>query len=218
MEFLFAMNDDLINKIKFDANGLAPAILQDYFTGRVLMLAYVNRASLEKTLETGRCWFYSRSRQTLWEKGATSGNYQYVQEIRYDCDADALLIKVKSAGPACHTGSNSCFDTVTESQPPAATAFFEMVDYLTRLLHERNVKRPEGSYSTKLFDAGTRQIAKKLGEEGVELALAAVDENDERLAEEAADLIYNLLVLLESRGISINKVGEVLQQRIQKKK
>ncbi len=140
-----------------------------------------------------------------------------MQEIRYDCDADTLLIKVKSAGPACHTGSASCFDTATESQPPPATAFFEMVDYLTRLLHERNVKRPEGSYSTKLFEAGTRQIAKKLGEEGVELALAAVDENDERLAEEAADLIYNLLVLLESRGISINKAGEVLQQRTKKK-
>jgi phosphoribosyl-ATP pyrophosphohydrolase/phosphoribosyl-AMP cyclohydrolase len=212
------MNDDLISKIKFDANGLAPTILQDYFTGRVLMLAYMNRASLEKTLETGHCWFYSRSRQALWEKGATSGNYQYVQEIRYDCDADTLLIKVKSAGPACHTGSASCFDTATESQPPTATTFFEMTDYLTRLLHERNVKRPEGSYSTKLFDAGTRQIAKKLGEEGIELALAAVDENDERFAAEAADLIYNLLVLLESRGISINKIGEVLQQRTQKKK
>lgn len=212
------MNDDLLNKIAFDANGLAPAILQDYFTGRVLMLAHMNRASLEKTLETGRCWFYSRSRQELWEKGATSGNYQYVQEIRYDCDADTLLIKVKSAGPACHTGSTSCFDTANESKPPAATTFFEMVDYLTRLLHERNVNRPEGSYSTKLFNAGTRQIAKKLGEEGVELALAAVDENDERFAEEAADLIYNLLVLLESRGLSIKNVGEVLQQRTQRKK
>jgi phosphoribosyl-ATP pyrophosphohydrolase/phosphoribosyl-AMP cyclohydrolase len=212
------MTQDLINKIHFDANGLVPAILQDYFTGRVLTLAYMNRASLEKTLETGRCWFYSRSRQTLWEKGATSGNYQYVQEIRYDCDADTLLIKVKSAGPACHTGSTSCFDTAAESQSLAATAFFEMVDYLTRLLHKRNTDRPEGSYSTQLFNAGTRQIAKKLGEEGVELALAAVDENDERLAEEAADLIYNLLVLLESRGISINKIGEVLQQRMATRK
>jgi phosphoribosyl-ATP pyrophosphohydrolase/phosphoribosyl-AMP cyclohydrolase len=207
------MNDDLLNKIKFDANGLAPAILQDYFTGRVLTLAYMNRASLKKTLETGRCWFYSRSRQELWEKGATSGNYQYVQEIRYDCDADALLIKVKSAGPACHTGSTSCFDTATESQPLPATAFFEMVDYLSRLLHARNINRPEGSYSTKLFNAGTRQIAKKLGEEGVELALAAVDENDERLADEAADLIYNLLVLLESRGISLHQIGETLRRR-----
>jgi len=207
------MNSELLATIKFDHHGLAPAILQDYYTGRVLMLAYMNQASLQKTLETGHCWFYSRRRNELWEKGATSGNYQQVQEIRYDCDADALLIQVKSAGPACHTGKHSCFDATEAPNKFGATTFFKMVDDLTQLLHERNLQRPEGSYTTKLFNAGMRQIAKKLGEEGVEVALAAIDENDERLAEEAADLIYNLLVLLEARGLSINKVGEVLQQR-----
>jgi phosphoribosyl-ATP pyrophosphohydrolase/phosphoribosyl-AMP cyclohydrolase len=216
MEFPPATNPGWIDKIKFDGNGLAPAILQDYFTGRVLTLAYMNRTSLEKTLETGHCWFFSRSRQELWEKGATSGNYQYVKEIRYDCDADALLIKVQSAGPACHTGNTSCFDTTEDSGNPVATTFFEMVDYLTQLLHERNINRPEGSYSAKLFNAGTRQIAKKLGEEGVELALAAVGEDDSRLTEEAADLIYNLLVLFEQRGLSLDKVGEVMRRRAQK--
>jgi phosphoribosyl-ATP pyrophosphohydrolase/phosphoribosyl-AMP cyclohydrolase len=212
------MNQEFVAKIKFAADGLVPAILQDHYSGRVLMLAYMNRASLEQTLETGRCWFYSRNRQELWEKGATSGNYQYVQEMRCDCDGDAILVRVKSAGPACHTGSTSCFDDSLDAQPSTATTFFEMIDHLTHLLHERNVDRPEGSYSAQLFNGGTRQIAKKLGEEGVEVALAAVNENDERLADEAADLVYNLLVLLENRGISINKVGEALQRRARKNK
>lgn len=207
------MSSELVDKVKFDANGLAPAILQDHFTGRVLMLAYMNRESLEKTLATGHCWFYSRSRRELWEKGASSGNFQYVQEIYPDCDGDTLLIRVQSAGPACHTGNVSCFDAAGSNNRTKTTLFFEMMEYLTRLLHERNLKRPEGSYTTKLFNAGTRQIAKKLGEEGVELALAAVTEEDERFAEEAADLVYNLLVLLEARGVALDKVGEVLRQR-----
>lgn len=201
----------MLDQIKFDANGLVPAILQDHFTGRVLMLAYMNRASLEKTLATGHCWFYSRSRKELWEKGATSGNFQHVEEIRQDCDSDTLLIRVKSAGPACHTGSVSCFDKKESNNN--TTAFYEMVDHLSHLLHERNLQRPEGSYTTKLFNAGVRQIAKKLGEEGVELALASVAEDDERFAEEAADLVYNLLVLLEARGVTLDKIGEVLRQR-----
>ncbi len=214
--FPHAMNPELPDKIKFDANGLVPAILQDHFTGRVLMLAYMNRASLEKTLATGHCWFYSRSRKELWEKGATSGNFQHVHEILPDCDGDTLLIRVQSAGPACHNGSGSCFGNAASNGKATATTFFEMVDYLSRLLHERNLKRPEGSYTTKLFNAGTRQIAKKLGEEGVELALAAVAEEDDRFAEEAADLVYNLIVLLEARGVALDKVGEVLRQRAQR--
>jgi len=210
------MNPELLDKITFDANGLAPAILQDHFTGRVLMLAYMNRASLERTLATGHCWFYSRSRQELWEKGAISGNFQHVQEILLDCDGDTLLIRVKGAGPACHTGSVSCFDLPESNDKAVAATFFEMVDYLSRLLHERNLERPEGSYTTRLFNAGTRQIAKKLGEEGVEVALAAVAEADDRFAEEAADLVYNLLVLLEARSVGLDKIGEVLRQRARK--
>lgn len=207
------MTPEIFDRIHFDSNGLVPAILQDRFTGRVLMLAYMNRASLEKTLATGHCWFYSRSRQALWEKGATSGNFQRVHEILLDCDADTLLVRVESDGPACHTGSVSCFGPSAAAEFPTAQPFFKIVAELVPLLHARNLERPEGSYTTKLFHAGTRQIAKKLGEEGVELALAAVTETEERFAEEAADLVYNFLVLLEARGVSLEKVGEVLRKR-----
>lgn len=216
MEFPLAMNHDLIDKIKFDANGLVPAILQDHLSGRVLMVAYMNRASLEKTLATGHCWFHSRSRNELWEKGATSGNYQHVLEISHDCDGDALLVRVKSDGPACHTGRVSCFDG-DDAPQPLPSGFFGVVDRLSRVVHERNLERPAGSYTTKLFETGVREIAKKVGEEGVEVALAAVAENDGRFREEAADLVYHLLVLLEVRGISLLDIGETLQQRHQRK-
>jgi phosphoribosyl-ATP pyrophosphohydrolase/phosphoribosyl-AMP cyclohydrolase len=192
---------------------LLPAILQDAFTGRVLMLAYVNRESLEKTLATGHCWFYSRSRQALWEKGATSGNYQYVHAIHSDCDHDCLLIQVRSAGPACHTGAPSCFAGEVAEISPIATSFFNIVHELAALIHRRNLERPEGSYTKKIMDAGIKKIAQKVGEEGLEVALAAVVEDDARLAEETADLIYHLLVLLEARGLALEEIGKVLQQR-----
>jgi phosphoribosyl-ATP pyrophosphohydrolase/phosphoribosyl-AMP cyclohydrolase len=210
------MKQELLDQIKLDEKGLIPAILQDAFTGRVLMLAYMNRESLEKTLATGRCWFYSRSRQALWEKGATSGNYQSVQDLQCDCDGDTLLIRVHSAGPTCHTGAQSCFDRDTGSHQPTSTRFFGIVDELAALIHRRHLERPEGSYTKKLFDAGIKKIAQKVGEEGLEVALAAVAEENPRLAEESADLIYHLLVLLEARGLSLEAVGKVLQQRADK--
>ncbi len=214
MASLFEQYPDLLEKVKFDANGLVPAVLQDAATGRVLMLAYMNRESLQKSLETGHCWFYSRSRQELWEKGATSGNRQRIEQIEYDCDGDTLLIQVQPEGPACHTGAFSCFDDAApESAPEYPAVLFRMIRDLQVLLRQRNRERPEGSYTTQLFNAGISKIAKKLGEEGVEVALAAVNENDSRLSEEVADLIYNLLVLLEHRGLSLNAVGEELQKR-----
>ncbi len=218
MASLFEQYPDLLDKVQFDASGLVPAILQDAATGRVLMLAYMNRESLQKSLETGHCWFWSRSRQALWEKGITSGNRQLIDEIEYDCDGDALLIQVRPEGPACHTGSFSCFDAPAPKDAPVyPAALFRMLRDLQVLLHQRNLERPEGSYTTRLFEAGILKIAKKLGEEGVEVALAAVQEKDDRLAEEVADLLYNLLVLLEYRGVSLNAVGEELQKRAAKR-
>lgn len=213
------MKADLPNQIKYDTQGLVPAILQDYYTRQVLMLGYMSRESLEKSIATGRCWFYSRSRHELWEKGATSGHYQPIVNITYDCDGDTLLIQVKSDGPVCHTGSRSCFEALPDDQAAAVpkNTFFRIVDQLAAVLHQRNLERPANSYTTKLFNAGTRQIAKKLGEEGVELALAAIDEDDDRFAEEGADLVYNFLVLLESRGLGLDRIGEILHKRAEKK-
>ena len=207
------MTSELFDNIKFDEQGLIPAIVQDAFSGRVLMLAYMNRESLERTLATGRCWFYSRSRQQLWEKGATSGNYQNVQRVQYDCDGDALLLHVQSAGPACHTGRQSCFDAEPAENASTPVAFLSAVRELAERIHARRVALPEGSYTARLLRAGPKKIAQKVGEEGLEVALAAVVENDDRLAEEAADLVYHLLVALEARGLPLDLVGEVLQKR-----
>ena len=207
------MNQQLLEQIKFDERGLIPAIVQEAFTGRVLMLAYMNRESVQKTFETGRCWFYSRSRLQLWEKGATSGNYQFVESLHPDCDSDTLLIKVRSAGPACHTGAQSCFENEAPGENPPPVVLFKSIAALAEIVRQRHAARPAGSYTAQLFDAGLKKIAQKVGEEGLEVALAAVGEDDGRLAEEAADLIYHLLVLLEARGLSPDRVGEVLQQR-----
>jgi len=223
MASLLESYPDLLDTVRFDARGLVPAIVQDIRTRRVLMLAYMNRESLQKTLETGRCWFYSRSRQALWEKGATSGHYQRVRHIELDCDGDTLLCLVEPEGPACHTGSASCFDRQPEDlrrdEQPAhhSAALAAILDDLVRIIHERNLQRPEGSHTTRLFNAGMGKIAKKVGEEGVEVALASVSESDERLAEEVADLIYYLLVLLEARSLSLDAVAAVLQRRALKR-
>jgi phosphoribosyl-ATP pyrophosphohydrolase/phosphoribosyl-AMP cyclohydrolase len=174
---------------------LTPAIVQDAADGRVLMLAWMDAEALRLTRETGEAWFWSRSRRELWHKGATSGNTLAVEEIRDDCDGDALLLRVRPAGSACHTGSRSCF-------APA----------LWRTVVERVRDRPEGSYTASLADAGIERCAQKLGEEAVEAAVSAVA-GDGRLAEEAADLVYHLYVLLGVAGVDVADVEDVLARR-----
>jgi phosphoribosyl-ATP pyrophosphohydrolase/phosphoribosyl-AMP cyclohydrolase len=175
---------------------LRAAIVQDAETNRVLMLAWMDDEALRRTRESGEAWFWSRSREEYWHKGATSGNTMAVEELRDDCDGDALLVRVRPNGPACHTGSLSCF-------APA----------LWRTISERAEKRPEGSYTTKLLDEGTPACAQKVGEEAVEVVRAALVESDERLVEESADLIYHLYVLLASRGVDVAAVDEELARR-----
>jgi phosphoribosyl-ATP pyrophosphohydrolase/phosphoribosyl-AMP cyclohydrolase len=173
-----------------------PAIVQDATSGRVLMLAWMNDEAEQLTRETGEAWFWSRSRQELWHKGATSGNTQRVVELRDDCDGDALLLRVEPDGPACHTGSVSCF-----------------APELWRTIAERAATRPEGSYTAKLLNEGAGAAARKVGEEAVELAVAALDESDERVVEEAADLVYHLYVLLAARGLDVAQLEDELRAR-----
>ena len=175
---------------------LRPAIVQDAGSGRVLMLAWMDDEAERLTRETGEAWFWSRSRERLWRKGETSGNTLAVEELRDDCDGDALLLRVRPAGPACHTGSLSCF-------APA----------LWRTISERAAQRPAGSYTTELLQAGIGACARKVGEEAVEVSVAALDESAERVVEEAADLVYHLYVLLAARGIDIAQVDDVLAAR-----
>ena len=175
---------------------LIPVIVQDADSGRVLMLAYADEEALGKTRETGEAWFWSRSRQEPWHKGATSGNTLAVEEIRDDCDGDALLYRVRPNGPACHTGAESCF-----------------APWLWRVVAERAATRPEGSYVAGLLADGPAGAARKVGEEGVEAALAAVGESDERLVEELADLWFHSYVLLASRGLQPSAIEEELRRR-----
>lgn len=196
-------------EIKFDENGLVPCIVQDANTGAVLTLAYMNAESLGKTKETGETWFYSRSRAELWHKGETSGHTQAVRELRYDCDADALLALVDPAGPACHTGETTCFyrgiDDVT-LQP------FEAPGSLTKTLDARRAEMPEGSYTTELLN-NPPLIAEKVLEEAEEVTRAAREETDDRVANEAADVIYHLAVLMTQRGLSLQDAFIILNQR-----
>jgi phosphoribosyl-AMP cyclohydrolase / phosphoribosyl-ATP pyrophosphohydrolase len=175
---------------------LRAAIVQDADTGRVLMLAWMDAEAERRTRESGEAWFWSRSREEYWHKGATSGNTMAVEELRDDCDGDALLVRVRPNGPACHTGSFSCF-------APA----------LWRTISERAATRPEGSYTTKLLNEGTPACAQKVGEEAVEVVRAALVESDERLVEESADLVYHLYVLLASRGVDVAAVDDELARR-----
>ncbi len=203
-----------LEQIRFDERGLIPVIAQDANTDAVLTLAYASREALEKTLETGEAHYYSRSRQELWRKGATSGNTQRVVEVRLDCDEDALLYRVEPQGPACHTGEDSCFFTTlagTEVQDGSAPGFGTIVEKLAQTIAERHKEMPEESYTAGLIRRGTPRVAQKVGEEAVEVVVAAL--RDERLAEEAADLIYHLLVLLEERGVGVGEVAGVLRDR-----
>jgi phosphoribosyl-ATP pyrophosphohydrolase/phosphoribosyl-AMP cyclohydrolase len=175
---------------------LRPAIVQDADSGRVLMLAWMDDEAERLTRETGEAWFWSRSRGRLWRKGETSGNTLAVVELRDDCDGDANLLRVRAAGPTCHTGSVTCF-------APA----------LWRTVAQRAAERPEGSYVARLLDGGVAGVARKVGEEAVETVTAALAESDERVAQEAADLVFHLYVLLAARGIDVTRVEDVLERR-----
>lgn len=183
--------------------GLLPAVVQDADTLRVLMIGYMDRAALRATLDSGRVTFFSRSKQRLWTKGETSGHHLALVAIEADCDRDTLLVQARPAGPTCHLGTQSCF----------ATAPGNVLAELEALIASRERERPADSYTTRLFDAGVRAIAQKVGEEGVETALAAVVQDDAALLGEAADLLYHLAVLLRARGLSLQQVGAVLASR-----
>ena len=198
-------------EIRYDEGGLVPVVAQDADTGEVLMLAYANREAVERTVETGEAHYYSRSREELWHKGSTSGNTQKVIEVRLDCDGDALLYRVEPAGPACHTGERSCFFTTLAGSDGEALNLGRTLTRLAGTIAGRHQEMPEGSYTAKLFERGAGYTAQKLGEEAVEVVVAAL-END-RLAEETADLLYHLLVLLEERGVGVGEVARVLDER-----
>ena len=201
-------------EVRYDANGLVPVIAQDAKTNEVLTLAYANREAVEKTLSSGEAHFYSRSRQELWRKGETSGNTQRVVEVRLDCDGDALLYRVDPAGPACHTGERTCFFTPLSGDGEKVQEEPHLGRTLTRLagtIRERHGEMPEGSYTAKLFTRGAGYIGQKVGEEAVEVVVAALQ--DDRLAEETADLLYHLLVLLEERGVATGEVARILDER-----
>lgn len=187
-------------------DGLLPAIVQHFATGEVLMLGYMNREALEATRASGFVTFWSRSRQRLWKKGETSGNVLVLKSLRGDCDGDTLLVLAEPRGPICHLGTSSCFGE--DVKPPSG-----FLAELDALVAQRNEARPAGSYTTQLFESGTRRIAQKVGEEGVETALAAVVQDDDALLGEAADLVYHLTVLLRARGLSLAQVAAVLARR-----
>ena len=196
-------------ELKFDSNGLIPAIVQDHISKKVLMLAYMNKESLEITIKEGKTCFYSRSRQCLWRKGETSGNTQQVVSIRTDCDRDTLLIDVIKAGPACHTGSETCFfeDIVAPEQEDFS------YENLYKMLAGRKVEKKEGSYTTYLFEKGTDKILKKVGEECTEVIIAAKGGDKAETVFEIADLLYHIMVMMIDAGITLDEVTAELAKR-----
>lgn len=203
-------------EVKFDRDGLVPAVIQDATSGEVLMVAYMNRESLAKTVETGETHFWSRSRQELWRKGATSGHTQSVRRISVDCDGDALLVLVDQVGAACHTGNRSCFFrdlSGAEGVEDAEVGFAEVIGELARVIHDRKEKMPEGSYTTTLFATGVDRILKKVGEEAGEVIIAAKNHSRGEIAWEVSDLLYHLLVLLEQEGVGLGEVAKELSKR-----
>lgn len=209
------MTNDTID-IQFDDRGLVPAVVQDATSGEVLMVAWMDAEALRLTQETGQAHFWSRSRQELWHKGSTSGNFMDVREILVDCDADTLLLKVDPAGPACHTGQRSCFyrhlqglstDRPDEAdEPPILQTLFTVI-------LDRQKRHPSGSYTAELLAAGEDEVLKKVGEEAMEIILAAKGQSDQRLVAEIADLLYHVLVLLAARGLSLADVEAELERR-----
>jgi phosphoribosyl-ATP pyrophosphohydrolase/phosphoribosyl-AMP cyclohydrolase len=205
--------------VRFGADGLVPVVAQESRSGDVLMLAFANREALERTAATGQAHYYSRSRAALWRKGETSGHSQAVREIRIDCDGDSVLYRVEQTGPACHTGTRTCFSTSVAQDGLVRGGEDRGAHLLTRLaatIAERAAARPAGSYTVNLLDRGVPQISQKVGEEAVEVVVAANTEEPERLASEAADLLYHLLVLLQARGVPLDAVWGELEHREKK--
>lgn len=199
-----------INNIKFDDKGLVPAIVQDVNSGEVLMLAYMNEESLKKTIETKMTWFFSRSRNELWNKGATSGHTQEVVSMSYDCDGDTILVKVVQKGNACHTGEYSCFyNSIIESEEEP----YKIVNKLYSLIEDRKENPVEGSYTNYLFTEGIDKILKKVGEESAEVIIGAKNSSKEEVIYEASDLVYHMTVLLVEMGISIEEIKKELAKR-----
>lgn len=187
-------------------NGLIPVVIQDAQTRRVLMLGFMNQEALDKTRKDGLVTFFSRTKNRLWTKGEESGNFLHVLDIMEDCDKDTLLIKVRPVGPVCHTGSDTCFDEENFSG-------LEFMGNLQKLIDQRKQEMPEGSYTTSLFEKGIHKMAQKVGEEAVELVIEAMDQQDDLFLNEAADLMYHLLVLLSAKGFGISDVVRILEQR-----
>ena len=196
---------DILTKAIFNADGLIPAVVQDARTREVLTVAYMNAEALRLTIERGETYFWSRSRQKLWHKGETSGNFQKVRNVSLDCDADSVLIEVAPEGPACHTGAYSCFGVEATLEG--------VLSELYALIEQRNEQRPEGSYTTYLFNSGLDKILKKVGEEATETVVAAKNPDGQRLVSETSDLIYHLLVMLVERGITLDELSRELRER-----
>ncbi|KHF31557.1 bifunctional phosphoribosyl-AMP cyclohydrolase/phosphoribosyl-ATP diphosphatase HisIE [Paenibacillus sp. FSL M7-1455] len=210
-------------QIKFDKDGLVPAIVQDADSKNVLMMAYMNRESLKRSMETGETWFWSRSRGELWHKGGSSGHTQKIVSAHYDCDGDTLLFLVNPAGPACHTGETTCFyrgfasPALAAAEPGAGAASgrhrFSVLEELEQIIAEREKERPEGAYTTYLFDKGVDKILKKVGEETAETIIAAKNKDNAELRLEVSDLIYHLLVLLQERKLPLDDIMAELERR-----
>ena len=205
-----------LSAVRFGPDGLVPVIAQECLSGDVLMLAYADRQALERTLATGLAHYHSRSRDTLWQKGEDSGHVQRLREVRLDCDGDAVLYRVDQSGPACHTGSRTCFSTViggTDGQTGSQDPGGHVLSRLGATIARRAVDRPEGSYTVELLDQGIPTVSQKVGEEAIEVVVAANNESDGRLTAETADLLYHLLVLLQARGIGLDGVWRELETR-----
>ncbi|GIO68226.1 bifunctional phosphoribosyl-AMP cyclohydrolase/phosphoribosyl-ATP diphosphatase HisIE [Paenibacillus cookii] len=210
-------------QIKFDKDGLVPAIVQDADSKNVLMMAYMNRESLKRSMETGETWFWSRSRGELWHKGGSSGHTQKIVSAHYDCDGDTLLFLVNPAGPACHTGETTCFyrgfasPALAAAEPGAGATSgrhrFSVLEELEQIIAEREKERPEGAYTTYLFDKGVDKILKKVGEETAETIIAAKNKDNAELRLEVSDLIYHLLVLLQERKLPLDDIMAELERR-----
>jgi len=209
----------VLEDLRFDEQGLIPVVVQDANTRQVLTLAYMNADSLNKTLETQETWFWSRSRSCLWHKGESSGNTQRVVDVLVDCDSDALTVLVAPHGPACHTGAQSCFhnalryDNSTEKGTDQAPTLGEVLNGLYGVVESRKRDRPEGSYTSYLFDQGLDKILKKVGEESAETIIAAKNEDRVALIKESSDLLYHLIVLFVERGLSLQEVSAELRKR-----